>query len=222
MSDKKSIQKKKLKIESIRREYGREKLSEENLKADPFDQFSLWLEQALKAEIADANAMSLATADNEGRPSSRIVLLKGFSREGFRFFTNYNSRKAKELDENSHAALCFFWPVLERQVRIEGTAVKISRKESVMYFRQRPRNSKLGAWASEQSTTVESRDELEASFKKAEKKFAGKEIPTPDFWGGYLLQPSCIEFWQGREGRLHDRIRFKKDGESWEFQRLAP
>ena len=209
-------------IESIRREYNREELLEENLAANPIDQFSEWFSQALETEFMEANAMTLATVDKDGKPSSRIVLLKGVDGDGFRFFSNYGSRKGKELEENPHAALCFFWPVLERQVRIEGKVQKLGREESQAYFEQRPRMSQLGAWASYQSQTVHSREELEKNFKEVEEQFANQEVPTPEFWGGYVLEPSSIEFWQGRQGRLHDRMKYSRVDGEWNVQRLSP
>lgn len=211
-------------IASIRREYNREELLEKNVASNPLDQFSIWFQDALDTEFMEANAMTLSTESHEGKPSSRIVLLKGFDKSGFRFFSNYESPKGKELEANPHAALCFLWPVLERQVRIEGEVHKLSREESEEYFQQRPRDSQLGAWASEQSQTVESREELEANFAKMEKRFTNEQIPTPEFWGGYVLEPASVEFWQGRKGRLHDRIKYlnSDDDQDWKIQRLAP
>lgn len=209
-------------MKSLRREYARDGLVEDQMKDDAIGQFSLWFQQAIKTEEHEANAMSLATVDPGGRPSSRIVLLKGFDEEGFRFFTNYESRKGKELSRNPHAALCFFWPVLERQVRIEGKAEKVSREESEDYFRSRPRLSKLGAWASNQSSEVPSREQLEETMEQLQKKFEGSEIPVPGYWGGFLLRPERIEFWQGRPGRLHDRILYSRNESGWDISRLAP
>lgn len=186
------------------------------------DQFAHWFEQALSADLLDANAMTLSTATPEGRPSSRIVLLKGIEEKGFRFYTNYTSRKGKELNENPYAALCFYWAALERQVRIEGKVERLNREDSQAYFQQRPRLSKIGAWASNQSSKVASREELETQFQKAKNKFENKDIPLPDFWGGFLLKPNRIEFWQGRKGRMHDRICYKKEAERWDCFRLAP
>ncbi len=209
-------------IAQLRRDYAREELSEEAVCDDPMDQFGHWFEQALAADLLDVNAMTLSTVSKEGQPSSRIVLLKGVQDDGFRFYTNYGSRKAQELAENPHAALCFYWPPLERQVRIEGVVQQLSREESETYFQQRPRLSKIGAWASKQSSQVSSREELEANFKEIEKRFEDQEVPTPEFWGGYLLKPQRIEFWQGREGRMHDRICYKKEAEGWTRFRLSP
>lgn len=209
-------------IEELRREYAREELLEKNVRQNPIDQFTAWFDQALLSEVVEPNAMSLATADHKGSPSVRIVLLKGFDREGFRFFSNYNSRKGKELKENPKASLCFFWPELERQVRLEGEVIRMSRKESEDYFHKRPRLSQLGAWASNQSEEVESRDQLEERFEKLKEKYQEKKIPVPEFWGGYRLKPSSIEFWQGRRGRLHDRLLYEKESEDWVIKRLSP
>lgn len=219
MNDPQSLSRK---TESIRREYQREELTEQEIKEHPVEQFSVWFQQALNAEVTEVNAMSLATADADGVPSVRIVLLKGFDRQGFRFFTNYQSRKGQELEVNNKAALCFFWPVLERQVRIEGIVKKVSRKESESYFKKRPRESRIGAWASAQSREVESREELDRQFQEVRKKFEGKDIPTPEDWGGYRLEPDALEFWQGRESRMHDRMRYEKIENEWQIKRLAP
>jgi pyridoxamine 5'-phosphate oxidase len=209
-------------IAELRREYSRQVLAESEVADNPIDQFTQWFQQALSAELLDANAMTLATADEDGSPSARIVLLKGVEKAGFKFYTNYGSRKGRELTENPRAALCFFWPQLERQVRIEGDVEKLSRSESEAYFRQRPRESQLGAWASKQSSKVASREVLEKQFEEMGKKFAGEEIPLPDFWGGFVLQPKRVEFWQGRKGRMHDRICYKKDSDGWDIFRLSP
>lgn len=209
-------------VAKIRRDYTQQALVESAIKESPIDQFKIWFEQALSADLLDPNAMTLATATKDGAPSSRIVLLKGVDEDGFRFYTNYSSRKGKELEENPQAALCFYWPSLERQVRIEGRVEKLSRTESADYFHQRPRLSQLGAWASHQSHKVDSREELEASFNKIKERFEGQEVPPPDFWGGYLLKPVRVEFWQGRSGRLHDRICYEKQGDTWNIIRLSP
>lgn len=209
-------------LAEIRRDYAREELIESEIADDPVDQFSYWFEQVMASELLDPNAMTLSTATPEGRPSSRIVLLKGFDEAGFRFYTNYGSRKGKELEQNPNAALCFFWPQLERQVRIEGSVERLSREDSEDYFRRRPRLSQLGAWASRQSTKAESRDELEARFSEIKSRFKDEEVPLPDFWGGYILKPERIEFWQGRTGRMHDRICYQKREDDWETFRLYP
>lgn len=209
-------------VESLRREYTRDGITENSVHPDPVAQFSEWFEEALESEQVDANAMTLATATATGKPSCRIVLIKGFDTEGFRFYTNYDSRKGKELEENPYAALCFYWPALERQVRIEGKVEKISREKSAEYFRSRPRVSQIGAWASSQSSQIENREELEKNFKRLEEKFEGREVPLPDFWGGYLLRHESLEFWQGRAGRLHDRILYTRSNRTWNIKRLSP
>ncbi|MBN2731680.1 MAG: pyridoxamine 5'-phosphate oxidase [Balneolaceae bacterium] len=209
-------------VEALRREYSRRALVEDEIANDPIEQFAVWFRQALAADLRDANAMMLATASAEGKPSARVVLLKGFDQLGFRFYTNYQSRKGRELEENPYASLCFFWPELERQVRIEGEVKKMSREDSATYFEKRPRLSQLGAWASSQSSEVESREVLEQNFEKMKERFDGKDIHLPEFWGGFSVQPARIEFWQGRPGRLHDRIVYKKSGDAWEIVRLSP
>jgi pyridoxamine 5'-phosphate oxidase len=209
-------------VKALRREYSRRTLGDDEIDQNPIKQFALWFRQALAADLPDANAMTLATATTDAIPSARIVLLKGFDEDGFRFYTNYKSRKARELNENSQASLCFFWPELERQVRVEGSVQKLSGKDSANYFSKRPRQSQLGAWASSQSSEVESRQELEKKFEEVKARFEGKEIPLPDFWGGYQLQPQRIEFWQGRPGRLHDRIVYRRENKDWKINRLEP
>jgi pyridoxamine 5'-phosphate oxidase len=212
----------KRKIAQLRRDYSQEALLESDVFENPIDQFMKWFEEALSAELVDPNAMTLSTVSQDGMPSSRVVLLKGIIEEGLQFYTNYTSQKSKELEANPQAALCFYWAPLERQVRIQGTVEKLSREESADYFRQRPRQSQLGAWASSQSDRLESREELVKRFEEVKKQFEGQEVPLPDFWGGYLLRPSKIEFWQGREGRMHDRICYEKEDGSWKRNRLAP
>ncbi|MDZ7690635.1 MAG: pyridoxamine 5'-phosphate oxidase [Balneolaceae bacterium] len=210
-------------VEALRREYKRDGISEESVQDSPISQFGVWFEEALESDLTDANAMTLATATADGKPSSRIVLLKGFDDDGFRFYTNYASRKGKELEENPHAALCFYWPALERQVRIEGKVSKLSREQSAKYFQSRPRDSQIGAWASNQSSELVSREQLETKFEEFSQKFEGKDVPLPDFWGGYRLNPHKIEFWQGRTGRLHDRIVYQKNNKgNWSIRRLSP
>lgn len=210
------------KVEALRREYTRDGITEDSVCRNPIDQFSTWFEKALESGQTDANAMVLATATSAGKPSARIVLLKGFDEKGFRFYSNYESRKGKELEENPHASLCFYWPSLERQVRIEGDVKKLGRKESEAYFNSRPRESQIGAWVSRQSSGIMSRTELEENFIRLKEEFEGQEVPPPDFWGGYVLSPDAIEFWQGRRSRLHDRILYSRHKEEWEITRLAP
>ena len=216
-----------LNIVDLRIEYTRETLDERDVASHPFTQFERWFDEAVKAEIAEPNAMTLATADAEGRPSARIVLLKVLDEHGFAFFTNYQSRKGRELAGRRDAALLFFWPELERQVRIEGMVAKIDASESSAYFARRPRGARLGAWASPQSEVVDGRAALETRFAAMEARYrdAGDDIPRPPEWGGYRVEPSMLEFWQGRPSRLHDRIRYRRDPqnpERWVIDRLAP
>lgn len=209
-------------VAKLRRDYNKEALTESEVSENPIDQFKEWFKKALSADLLDPNAMTLSTADKEGTPSSRTVLLKGVGAEGFQFYTNYKSRKGKELEENPRAALCFYWPSHERQVRIQGEVQKIGRDESETYFHQRPRQSQISAWASQQSAKVASREDLISRFKEMERRFEGEEIPLPEFWGGYILKPNRIEFWQGRAGRMHDRICYEKEKDGWTRFRLAP
>jgi pyridoxamine 5'-phosphate oxidase len=210
-------------IAAIRREYSRAALTEAELHPDPLEQFRLWFDQALDAEVREPNAMTLATATPDGRPSARIVLLKGVDAEGFIFFTSSDSQKGRELEANPLAALVFFWPELERQVRVTGVARRIGREESESYFQSRPRGSRIGAWASTQSQVIPDRASLETRIAEMETAFPGAEIPLPPFWGGYRIEPESIEFWQGRRSRLHDRLRYTlgPDG-GWAIERLAP
>jgi pyridoxamine 5'-phosphate oxidase len=213
---------KKTSIAHIRREYLNEDLVEKKASKNPLILFQKWFSEALKAEVIDVTAMALATVSKSGIPSNRIVLLKGLDRRGFVFFTNYQSQKGREISQRAMASLLFFWPQLVRQVRIDGKVVKVSVKESDAYFKTRPRGSQLGAWASEQSEMVPSRDFLEKSIKALEEKYKGKVIPRPPYWGGYLVVPKSIEFWQGRPNRLHDRLRYTRQGQTWRRERLAP
>jgi pyridoxamine 5'-phosphate oxidase len=210
-------------LQRLREEYLAETLDLESAAADPIKQFDHWMDEALKAAVPEPNAMTLATVNTDGWPEGRVVLLKGFDEQGFTFFTNYESAKGAELLHNPKASLVFCWLELQRQVRIRGMVDKIPRAESVAYFRSRPRGSQLGAWASPQSTPVANRSVLEQRLKAVEEKFAGVEqIPCPEHWGGYILRPEQIEFWQGRASRMHDRIRYRKSDQNWDLERLAP
>lgn len=209
-------------IQNLRRDYRRAQLLEKNVSADPFEQFDRWFKQARKAGEIEPNAMVLSTADGRGAPSGRVVLLKEVEAGGFVFYTNYNSRKGKQLKTNPRGALTFFWPKLERQLRIEGQVRRVSRSQSEAYFQTRPRDSQLGAWASDQSSVINSRRELELIDAELAKVFGDGPIPLPDSWGGYRLVPSRIEFWQGRHGRLHDRLEYFRKKGVWMIRRLAP
>ncbi len=211
-----------LSIADIRKEYKMRSLAEADVAADPFAQFSSWWEEAIASNVEEVNAMTLATADAAGRPSARIVLLKGMNEGGFEFFTNYESHKAKEMEFNEHVALVFFWKELERQIRIEGSVSKLPEQLSDAYFLTRPESSRIGAWASPQSHTIPSREVLEEKVTEVKKRFQGKEVSRPPFWGGYIVQPRMIEFWQGRPNRLHDRIAYVHETGGWVKKRLAP
>ena len=210
-------------IADIRKDYQMQSLLETDVAQDPFDQFANWWDDAMKSELDEINAMTLATASATGMPAARIVLLKSFSAEGFVFFTNYNSQKGIELQENPFASLVFFWKELERQVRISGRVEKVSAAESDAYFHSRPEGSRIGAWASPQSSVIASREVIETNITMIEQQFTEGEISRPPHWGGYVVIPEVIEFWQGRPSRLHDRILYSKMAAgSWKVERLAP
>jgi pyridoxamine 5'-phosphate oxidase len=210
-------------LSASRREYQRDSLDESNVNPDPLTQFAAWFADAEKAGIPDANAMHLASVSKDGRPSGRIVLLKGIEGGRFIFFTNYQSRKGHDLDVNPACALTFYWSQLERQVRIEGPASRVDEPYAENYFQSRPRDSQIGAWASPQSSMIAGRAILEERFRRIETKYKGQDkLPKPKQWGGYAVTPLLIEFWQGRPSRLHDRIQFTWTGSSWDIRRLAP
>jgi pyridoxamine 5'-phosphate oxidase len=211
-----------IRIAELRKEYRQQALSEKDADADPIKQFEKWWDEAIKSQGEEINAMTLATCNSKGYPSARIVLLKGFSEEGFIFFTNYDSKKGTELQQNPHACLVFFWKELERQVRIEGNVKKITEAESDEYFSLRPLASRLSAWSSPQSRTINGRDVLDKNVDHYRQVFTGNNIPRPEYWGGYIVEPFLIEFWQGRPSRLHDRLQYSLTEEGWRIDRLAP
>jgi pyridoxamine 5'-phosphate oxidase len=210
------------KIFNLRKDYANATLNESDLNPNPIKQFQFWLNQALEAGLNEPYAMQLATSGSDNFPDIRTVLLRGADQDGFTFFTNYNSEKGRDIAENPKAAINFFWPELERQVRVRGTIKKASTEISDEYFNSRPFESKIGAWASNQSSELPSRELLENKIGELTKKFQNKEVPRPEFWGGYVLTPSEIEFWQGRPSRLHDRILFKLQDDKWKMSRLNP
>ena len=205
-----------------RKEYRAGELLEADAAANPVGQFDRWFADAERAAVPEPTAMTLATADAAGRPSARVVLLKGVDPRGFVFYSNYTSHKGRDLAENPWAALCFYWTQLERQVRVEGRVERVARDEAERYFHSRPVSSQVGAWASHQSAVIESREELERREAELAAKFAGGPVPLPDFWGGYRVVPEVVEFWQGRPSRLHDRLRYTRTGDAWTRERLAP
>ncbi len=210
-------------LSELRKEYSKETLDVSSMGKDPIRQFEKWFDEAVRAEVLEPNAMTLSTVTESGRPSARIVLLKGIEHGKFLFYTNHQSQKGKELQKNPACALTFFWPELERQVRIEGITNRVDATTAEKYFQSRPRGSQIGAWASPQSTVISDRSLLEERMKELEKKYKDQElIPKPHQWGGYAVEPLKIEFWQGRPNRLHDRIVFYKTDEAWSIRRLAP
>lgn len=208
-------------LSDIRRDFASDGLLEVNMSADPFEQFSGWFDEALKADILDPNAMTVSTVGVDNRPSVRVVLLKGFDAAGFVFFTNYESKKGTDLTNNPNTVFHFFWPQLNRQVAIYGSVEKTSREESEKYFNSRPVDSRLAAWASAQSSEIASREVLEKRFDEFREKF-GDDVPLPPFWGGFRLKPEKFEFWRGRQNRMHDRICYLLEGDRWKIVRLSP
>lgn len=210
------------KLQKLREDYSKHSLDESEVSADPIMQFESWMMEAMKAEVPEPNAMTLSTVDAGNKPHSRVVLLKGVEEGEFVFYTNHQSDKGDELEQNPNVALCFLWLELERQVRIEGTAEKLSQEESEDYFKIRPYQSQIGALASNQSSVVPNREFLEKRFEELKEKYPEGDVPKPESWGGYKIKPQVLEFWQGRRSRLHDRIKFEKVGDKWDIKRLSP
>ncbi|MGL4608650.1 MAG: pyridoxamine 5'-phosphate oxidase [Trueperaceae bacterium] len=209
-------------LSDIRKSYTFDALAADHMHANPTEQFKLWLQEAIAAEMLEPTAMTLATVSNDGQPSARTVLLKEVDERGFVFYSNYESRKARDMKGNPKAALLFFWDKLERQVRIEGHITKLAKEESETYFHSRPHGSQLGAWVSKQSEVIPNRKLLEDKMLELEKTFQEGQVPLPEFWGGYRLAPEVLEFWQGRPNRLHDRLRYSKQKDTWHIERLSP
>ncbi|MEM9022759.1 MAG: pyridoxamine 5'-phosphate oxidase [Bacteroidota bacterium] len=210
-------------IEQLRRDYTAQPLKETDIHPDPFRQFGQWMEEALKADVHDPNAMVLSTVGPEGAPAARVVLLRAFGdKEGLVFYTNYTSEKARHIAQNAAVALNFHWPELDRQIRVRGTAHQVPESISNRYFDSRPRESQIGAWASEQSQVLDERETLERAVESIRERFADGPVPRPDFWGGYAIWPNRFEFWQGRPSRLHDRLVYTKPDTDWTIQRLSP
>ncbi len=209
-------------LADLRRDYSLRELSRSSVDADPIVQFTKWMNEAIDSGVIEPTAMTVSTVNSDGRPSSRVVLLKGFDADGFVFFTNYESRKAGDISVNPHVSLHFHWADLERQVIISGSVNKTSREESESYFASRPRESQIGAWASKQSSVLQTRTELETRVDEIRSRFGDGEIPCPEFWGGFRVRPERIEFWQGRRSRLHDRIVYEAENGAWNISRLSP
>jgi len=209
-------------IADIRTDYRMKSFLEADAARDPYTQFGHWWLEAVESKIEEVNAMTLATASADGFPSARIVLLKGYDKNGFVFFTNYNSQKGQEIAANPKACLLFFWKELERQIRIDGSIEKVSAEDSEIYFKSRPVGSRIGAWCSPQSSVIADRSILDKNVAHYTNKFNAQEVPRPDHWGGYIVKPTSIEFWQGRSSRLHDRLRYTAKPEGWKLERLAP
>lgn len=209
-------------ITKLREDFTKGTLSEADVSTDPLNQFNIWLQQAVNSQVPEVHAMNLSTVSEKGRPSSRIVYLREFDETGFSFYTNYTSKKGTELQKNPYASLAFFWPELERQIRIEGKVEKASAAQSDAYYNARPYDSKIGAWASDQSHSIFSRGDLEINIEGLKKQYDPETIKRPDFWGGYILKAEYYEFWQGRKSRLHDRIIYSLENNTWKISRLAP